>query len=68
MNAILAENLRDLNDSKYWRDRATEMRALAEAMKDPEAARIMRLADDYNKLADRAKQGSRSSGKLSPLE
>jgi hypothetical protein len=39
-----------INDSKYWRDRAAEMRALAETMKE-----IMhRLADDCDKLADRA--------------
>ena len=39
-----------INDPKYWRDRAAEMRALAETMKE-----IMHhLADDYDKLADRA--------------
>jgi hypothetical protein len=44
-----------VNDSTHWRDRAAEMRALSNMMKDVEAAAIMlRLADDYDKLADRA--------------
>jgi hypothetical protein len=44
-----------LNDTQHWRDRATEMRALAATHSDVEAARIMcRLADDYDKLAERA--------------
>lgn len=43
------------NDSKHWRDRAAQMRALSEMMKDIDAATIMlRLADDYDMLADRA--------------
>jgi hypothetical protein len=46
---------RSINDSKHWRDRAAEMRALADGYTDKEAARIMRrLADDYDRLADRA--------------
>jgi hypothetical protein len=44
-----------INDPKPWRDRAAEMRALAEMMADVETRTIMlRLADDYDKLADRA--------------
>jgi hypothetical protein len=44
-----------INDPKHWSDRADEMRALSETMKSEEATAIMlRLADDYDKLADRA--------------
>jgi hypothetical protein len=44
-----------VNDYKHWRDRAAEMRALSDMMKEPETVELMlRLADDYDKLADRA--------------
>src|SRR5262249_59667384 len=44
-----------VNDVKHWRDRAAEMRALSDVMTETEAVAIMlRLADDYDKLADRA--------------
>jgi hypothetical protein len=47
----------DINDPKHWRDRAAEMRALADTVKDDETIAIMhRLADEYDKLADRAEQ------------
>jgi hypothetical protein len=46
---------RYINDPKPWRDRAAEMRALAEMMAEVETRAIMlRLADDYDKLADKA--------------
>ena len=46
-----------VNDAKHWRDRAAEMRVLADTMKDDETWRIMnRLADDYDFLADRAQE------------
>jgi plasmid stability protein len=49
--------LRSLDAAKHWRDRATEMRALAEQMKDPETARMMiKLAADYDEMSDRAAQ------------
>ena len=47
--------LQNVNDSKHWRDRAAEMRVLSCDMKDPEAQSMMfKLANDYDKLADRA--------------
>jgi hypothetical protein len=46
-----------INDPKHWRGRAAQMRALAVTMKDAETIAIMnRLADDYDKLAERAAQ------------
>jgi hypothetical protein len=46
-----------VNDSRHWRDRAAEMRSLADWMKEVDAAAMMlRLADDYDLLADRADQ------------
>jgi len=54
-----------VNDSRHWRDRAAEMRALSDMMSDIEAAAIMlRLADDYDLLADRA--DIRSNGGVAP--
>jgi len=42
-------------DSNHWRDRAAQMRLLAAEMTDKEAAAVMlKLADEYNNLADRA--------------
>ena len=54
-----------VNNSKHWRDRAAQMRALSDMMKDIDAVAIMqRLADDYDKLADRA--DIRSNGEIAP--
>ena len=47
--------LQNVNDSKHWRDRAAEMRVLSGEMRDLETQSIMvKLANDYDKLADRA--------------
>ncbi len=44
-----------LQDAKHWRERAAHMRLLAQEVKEAEVASAMHtLADDYDKLADRA--------------
>ncbi len=54
------------NDPQHWYDRAAAMRALAEAVSDAEARTIMlKLADDYEKLADRAAIRAQGNGKPS---
>ena len=52
-----------VNESNQLRERAVEMRASSKELKDNStAAAIMRLADLYDRLADRAKtRGNRSS-------
>ena len=46
---------RHVNDAQHWRERAAHMRALSLMMSDVEAQAIMqRLANDHDKLADRA--------------
>jgi hypothetical protein len=55
--------LSHVNDVKHWRDRAAEMLVPSTMMNDAETRAIMvRLADDYDKLADRAEQ--RSNGEI----
>ena len=52
-----------INDPKHWRDRAEEMRRLAEEIIDEKSKQTMlRIAKDYDKLAQRAEE--RSSGSL----
>jgi hypothetical protein len=51
------------NDPNHWRHRAEEMRALAEEMKDAVARTTMlKIANDYDKLADRAEKRSDGAG------
>jgi hypothetical protein len=46
-----------INDPKHWYDRAAEMRVLSETMNDIRArAMMLGLANDYDKLADRASE------------
>jgi hypothetical protein len=43
-----------LSDPKHWRDRAAQMRALSDWMKDDETkATMLKLADEYDQLAER---------------
>ena len=43
------------NNSKHWHDRANEMRALANQANDETSKKTMlRIAEDYDKLALRA--------------
>jgi len=59
--------LQGLTDAKHWRDRAAEMRVLSTEMKDLEAQSIMvQLANDYDKLADRAERRAARDGIRSP--
>jgi len=48
-----------VNNPQYWRDRAIEMRALAGECNDAEKKAIMlRLANDFDKLAERTEKTS----------
>lgn len=49
-----------IDDPKHWRDRAEEARTHAEDMRDPGAREVMlRIAHDYEYLAERADQRAR---------
>jgi hypothetical protein len=64
---MLATHINDSSDSRHWRDRAAEMRAVADCMKDVDTVAIMlRLADDYNLLADRTAQRANGTKPKSP--
>jgi hypothetical protein len=62
--------LRD--DPQHWRDRAAQMRALATQSSDTDAAAaILKLADEYDKLAPRREAGEEAAhteGRASPTD
>ena len=50
---------------EHWRMRAEEVRVLAEVMNDAEAQSIMmRIASDYERLADRLEHISKSEAPI----
>jgi hypothetical protein len=52
-----------VNDVEHWRKRGEEARKLAEGIGDAEAREIMmRIADDYDRLAERADNGQTAAG------
>jgi hypothetical protein len=56
-----------VRDPKHWRDRAAQMRALSDLIKDAETkAMMLKLADDYDSLAERAGVRSHASTSQAP--
>jgi hypothetical protein len=54
-----------LNDPAYWRDRAEELRIIAEHLKEvTPKAMILRCAQDFDLLAQRAEERLKSPGNL----
>ena len=52
-----------LNDASHWRDRAAQIRALSDWMSDAQTrGRMLKLANDYDKLAEQAREGGVSPG------
>lgn len=55
-----------VNNPDHWRNRAEEVRLLAEDMKDDVSKQTMlRIADDYERLALRAEQRLMAAAKYS---
>lgn len=46
-----------INDVAHWRDRADELRSVADDFKDEQAKQqLLRCADDYDRMAERAEK------------
>ena len=59
--------LQNIYDASHWRDRAAEMRVLSDEMKNLEAQTLMvKLANEYDKLADRADERATRDGIRGP--
>ena len=53
-----------VNGPEHWRDRAKQKRPLPEHLRNEQAKQaILRIANDYERLAERAEERSRSSPK-----
>ncbi len=51
-----------INDPEHWQHRAQEARSIAEQMSDsPSKEAMLRIAHDYERLAERAEQRAKGS-------
>jgi hypothetical protein len=56
-----------INDPEHWRNRAQEARTLADQMDDEASKQTMlRIADDYERLAERALQRAQGASPTPP--